>query len=86
MTGLRVCVIIQVVRARINFRHGQERFSLRHRVQTGSAAHPVYPKGIITLYSVINRPQRETDHSTTCSAEGKYICLIPYIFTVGSLC
>jgi hypothetical protein len=44
-------------------------FSLRHRVQTGSGAHPVsYPMGTGGSFSGVKRPRRESDHSPPSSA------------------
>jgi hypothetical protein len=45
-------------------------FSLHHRVQTGSGAHPVcYPMGTRGSFPGVNRPGREADHSPPSSAE-----------------
>jgi hypothetical protein len=47
-------------------------FSLRHRVQTGSGAHPAsYPVGTRGSYPEIKRLGREADHSVPSSAEVK---------------
>jgi hypothetical protein len=47
-------------------------FSLRHRVQAGSGAHPAsYAMGIGALSLGIKRPGREADHSLPSSAEAK---------------
>jgi hypothetical protein len=47
-------------------------FSLGHRVQTGSGAHPAsYPMGIGDLSLGVKRPRREADHSLPSSAEVK---------------
>jgi hypothetical protein len=51
---------------------GAGTFSLRHRVQTSSGAHPVsYPVGISALSLGVKRPRREADHSLSPSAEAK---------------
>jgi hypothetical protein len=47
-------------------------FSLHHRVQTGSGAHPVsYPMGTGALSLGVKRPGREADHSPPSSAGGQ---------------
>jgi hypothetical protein len=58
-------------------------FPLRLHVQTSSGAHPAsYPTGIGVLYPVIKQLGRETDNSSTPSAEVKnvwsYISISPY--------
>jgi hypothetical protein len=51
-------------------------FSLRHRVQTGSGAHPAsHTEGTGGSFSGwIKRPGRESDHSFPFSAEVKNAC------------
>jgi hypothetical protein len=47
-------------------------FSLHHRVQTGSGAHPAsYPMGTRGSFPEEKRPGREADHSPLSSAEVK---------------
>jgi hypothetical protein len=53
---------------------GVENFSLHHRVQNGSGAHPIQPPiqwvpGALSLG--VKRPEREADHSPPSSAEVK---------------
>jgi hypothetical protein len=51
---------------------GAGNFSLRHRVQTGSGAHPAsYPVGTKGPLLGVKRPGREADHSPPSSAEVK---------------
>jgi hypothetical protein len=62
---------------------GARNFSLRHRVQNGSGAHPVsYPMGTRCSFLGIKRPRHEVDHSPTSSAEvmnaWSYISTPPY--------
>jgi hypothetical protein len=53
---------------------------LRHRVQTGSMAHPAsYPVGIRGSFSGVKRPRREADHSPPSGTEVKNAW--GYIFT-----
>jgi hypothetical protein len=69
VTETAVCLLgfeLPVVR----FPAGVENFPLRHRVQTGSAAHQAsYPMG--TLFLGVKRPGREADPSPPSSAEVK---------------
>jgi hypothetical protein len=51
---------------------GAGNFSLRHRVQTGSRAHP----GALSLG--VKRPGREAGHSLPCNAEVRE-CMEPYL-------
>jgi hypothetical protein len=47
----------------VRFLAGAGKFSLRHRVQTGSGAHPAsYPMGTRDLSLVVKRPDHEADH------------------------
>jgi hypothetical protein len=47
-------------------------FSLHHRVQNGSGAHPAsYPMGTRGSFLGLKRPRREADHSPPSSAEVK---------------
>jgi hypothetical protein len=58
--------------SRVQFSAGAENFSLHHRVQRGSGAHPAsYPMGTGTLSLGVKRPRREADHSPPSSAEVK---------------
>jgi hypothetical protein len=51
---------------------GAENFSLHHRVQNGSGAHPSsYPMGTGGSFPGVKRPGREADHSPPSSAEVK---------------
>jgi hypothetical protein len=57
---------------RVRFPVGTGNFSLCHRVQNGSGAHPAsYPMGIGTLSLEVKRWGREPDHSPPSSAEVK---------------
>jgi hypothetical protein len=54
------------------FPAGAENFSLPHRVQTGSGAHPAsHPMGSGALSLWIKWPGSEADHSTPSNAEVK---------------
>jgi hypothetical protein len=56
----------------VHFPAGDWNFSLRHRVQTGSGAHPVsYPMDTGALYLGVKRPGTEADHSLPSSVEVK---------------
>jgi len=56
----------------VGFPAGAGNFSLHHRVQNGSGAHPAsYPMGV-------KRPGREADHSPPSSAEVKK-CVEVYV-------
>jgi hypothetical protein len=77
---------------RIQFSAGAENFSLHHRVQNGSAAHPVsFPMGsgpgALTLR--LKRTGREADHSPPSSSEVKnawgYTCIPQYAFMAWCL-
>jgi hypothetical protein len=58
---------------------GAGNFSLHHRVQTDSGAHPAsYPMGIRGSFHGGKRPGREADHSPPYSAEFK-ACVEPYL-------
>jgi hypothetical protein len=47
----------------VPFMAGAESFCLRHRIQTGSGAHPAsYSMGTEALFSGVKRPGREADH------------------------
>jgi hypothetical protein len=51
--------------SRVRFPAGPGNFSLHHRVQNGSVAHPAsYPMGTRDLSLGIKRPGREADHSS----------------------
>jgi hypothetical protein len=57
----------------VRFPAGSGNFSLHHRVQTGSGAHPAsYPMGTRSSFTGgIKRPGREAEHSPPPSAEVK---------------
>jgi hypothetical protein len=59
--------------SRVRFPAGVENFSLHHRVQNGSGAHPasyaMSTRGSTSLE--VKRPRREADHSPPSSAEVK---------------
>jgi hypothetical protein len=58
--------------SRIRFPAGAGNFSLHHRVQNDSGAHPAsYPMGIRGSFPGIQRPGREADQSPTSSAEAE---------------
>jgi hypothetical protein len=66
--------------SRDRFPTGAENFSLHHRVQNGSGAHPAsYPVGIRGCFPGVKRPGREADHSPPSTAEVKNECR--YTFT-----
>jgi hypothetical protein len=57
------------------------KFSLHHHVQTGSVNHPAsYPMGTGGSFPVVNRPDREADHSRPSSAEVKE-CVELYVYS-----
>jgi hypothetical protein len=56
--------------SRVRFPAGAGNFSLHHRVQNGSGAHPVsYSMGTRGSFPGVKRPGREADHSPPFSAE-----------------
>jgi hypothetical protein len=58
--------------SRVRFLAGAGNFSLHHRVQNGSGAHPAsYPMGIRGPFPGGKAPEREADHSSPSSAEVK---------------
>jgi hypothetical protein len=58
--------------SRVRFPVGAGNFSLHHRVQNGSGAHPAsYPMGTRGSFLGVKRPRREADHSPPSSAEVK---------------
>jgi hypothetical protein len=58
--------------SRVLFLVGAGNFSLRHRVQNGSGAHPAfYPMGTRGSFPGIKRPGREADQSHPSSAKVK---------------
>jgi hypothetical protein len=58
--------------SRVRFPAGAGNFSLHHRVQTGSGAHPAsYPMGTRALSLGVKRLGREADHSPPSSVEVK---------------
>jgi hypothetical protein len=62
--------------SRVRFPAGAGNFSLHHRVQNGSGAHPAsYPLGTtMGFYTGLKRPGREADHSPVSDAEVKNAC------------
>jgi hypothetical protein len=63
----------------VRFSEEAGNFFLRHRLQTGSGAHPTsYTMGTGALSLGIKRPRRESDHSPPSSAEVKE-CLEQYL-------
>jgi hypothetical protein len=58
--------------SRVRIPAGPGNFSLHHRVQNGSGAHPAsYRMGTRGFFLGVKRPARETDHSPPSSAEVK---------------
>jgi hypothetical protein len=58
--------------SRVRFPEGAGNFSLHHRVQNGSRAHPdSYPMGTRGTSLGVKRPGREADHSSPSSAKVK---------------
>jgi hypothetical protein len=58
--------------SRVQFPVGAGNFSLHHRVQNGSGAHPAsYPVGTRGSFLGVKRLGREADHSPPSSAEVK---------------
>jgi hypothetical protein len=58
--------------SRVRFPAGAGNFSLHHRLQNGSVAHPAsYPLGTRRSFLGGKRPGREADHSPPSSAEVK---------------
>jgi hypothetical protein len=58
--------------SRVRFPAETGNFSLHHRVQNGSGAHPAsYPTGTRDSFPGVKRPGREADHSPPSSAEVK---------------
>jgi hypothetical protein len=56
----------------VRFPAGARNFSLHHRVQNGSEAHPAsYPTGTRGSFLGVKRPGREADHSSPSSADVK---------------
>jgi hypothetical protein len=71
--------------SRFRFPAGARNFSLHHRIQNGSGAHPAScPMGIKALSLGVKQPGREADNSPPCSAEVKnawiYTPLPQYVF------
>jgi hypothetical protein len=69
----------------VRFEAGAGVYSPRHRVQTGSRAHPAsYPMTTVVLSSEVKRQEREAGHSPPSSAEVKngwsYTSTPPYVF------
>jgi hypothetical protein len=60
--------------SRVRFPAEAGNFSLHHRVQNGSGAHPAsYPMGARGSFPGVKRPGREADHSPPTSAEVKNV-------------
>jgi hypothetical protein len=58
--------------SRVPFPAGDGSFSLHHRIQNGSGAHPAsYPVGTRDSFPAVKQPGREADHSPPSSAEVK---------------
>jgi hypothetical protein len=58
--------------SRVRFLAGAGNFSLHHRLQNSSGAHPAsYPMGTRNSFPGVKRPGRESDHSPPSSAEVK---------------
>jgi hypothetical protein len=63
---------LDVPGSRVLFPAGAGNFSLHHRVQNGSGAHPAsYPMGTGGSFPGVKRPGRRADHSPPSSAEVK---------------
>jgi hypothetical protein len=61
--------------SRVRIPAGAGNFSLHHRVQNGSGAHPVsYPMGTRGFSLGVKRQGHESDHSPPSSAEVKNVC------------
>jgi hypothetical protein len=58
--------------SRVRFPTGAGDFSLHHRIQNGSGAHPAsYPMGTSGSFHGVKQPEREADHSPPSSVEVK---------------
>jgi hypothetical protein len=69
--------------SRVRFSAGVGNFSLHHRVQNGSGAHPAYyPMRTKGSFPGVKRPGREADHSSTSSAEVKE-CVELYVHSLS---
>jgi hypothetical protein len=76
--------------SRVRYPAGAGNFSLHHRVQNGSGAHPAsYTMGTRDSFPGVKRPGREADHSPPSSAEVKnawsYISTPQYAFMAWCL-
>jgi hypothetical protein len=70
--GIALCYRLDDRGSRVRFPERAGNFSLHHRVQNGSGAHPAsYPMGTRDSLGV-KWPGREADHSSPSSAEVKY--------------
>jgi hypothetical protein len=59
-------------RSRIRFPAGAGNFSLHHRIQNGTGAHPAsYPMGTWGSFTRVKLPGREADHSPQSSTDVK---------------
>jgi flagellar basal body-associated protein FliL len=66
-----VVVVVVVGRSGFQIPGGAGTFSLHHRVQKGSEAHPAYSMGTGGSFPGARAAGRETDHSPPSSAEVK---------------
>jgi hypothetical protein len=78
--GIALCYGLDDRSSRVRFPAGAGNFSLHHRVQNGSGAHPAsYP--VVALTLGIKRPGGEADHSPPSNAEVTH----PYVFMAWCL-
>jgi hypothetical protein len=67
--------------SRMRFPAGAGKFSLHHRVQNGSGAHPAsYPMGTRGSFPGVKRPKREAGHSHPSNAESRMRGALPPLF------
>jgi hypothetical protein len=70
--------------SRVRFPEGAGNFSLHHRVQNGSGAHPAsYPMGTRCYFPGVKLPGREADNSPPSSVEVKE-CVELYIHSLNT--
>jgi hypothetical protein len=70
--GIALGYVLDDRGSRVRFSAGAGNFSLHHRVQNGSVAHPAsYPRDKRVFSLGVKRPGREADHSPPSSAEVK---------------
>jgi hypothetical protein len=73
--GIALGYVLDDRGSRVRFPARAGNFSLHHRVQNGSEAHPVsYTMGTRDSFSGVKRPGREADHSPPSSAEVQNAC------------